>query len=252
MDISDSDIGKSINELAQAAENFEHSTIEHSNSCGTLVLNLSWNKKIGRECSDGIAFVRRFKKLKGLKLSENCICPQGAMVLADFVLYSSSCHVLECLNLSGNAISPNNVTKLALKLLHHDRLNSICLSDLIDSYGTISLSGQQLNDDGVTSFARDIQLMQDFNYSQNFFSPICIELSDFPMDTQTAVAVLRKLKNCNRVKGVDIRDTGIMYGRYTITNFKKSFEHHKIRRHIVMNGENITCFTNILVPPCSQ
>ena len=57
LSLSHIDFGLSINELPVPV-NFEPSTIEHSDSRGTLRLSLALNKRIGHECSDGIAFLQ--------------------------------------------------------------------------------------------------------------------------------------------------------------------------------------------------
>ena len=113
LDLSCTHFGLSINELPVPL-NFETSTIEHSDSSGTLRLFLKQNKRIGCECSDGIAFLSRFKKLRGLYLSENEINAQGAKVLTDYLLYSNNCHTLENLNLSDNRSISACVTDTAV------------------------------------------------------------------------------------------------------------------------------------------
>ena len=205
LDLSNNKFGLSINELTVAV-NFESSTTEHSDSRRTLRLTLSRNKRIGCECSDGIAFLSRFKKLRKLNLSGNAINPQGAKVLTDYLLYSNNCHMFEHLILSVNKIS-TCATDIAIKLLHHDNIKKIDLSCLLSfsfepTYG-LDLSYWELSSDAVLSFAREFQSMQDFNYNQNYFPLIDINiLKSDPVDTQTAEAVLRELKKCNRVKQV--------------------------------------------------
>ena len=226
LDLSKNYFGLSINELPVAV-NFEPSTTEHSDS-RTLELTLSQNKIIGRECSDGIAFLSKFKKLRKLNLSYNTINPQGAKVLTDYLLYSNNCHTLENLNLSRNNIS-TCATDIAIKLLHHDCFKHIdlsCLSAIYLSAGLgLNLSLGELSSDAFLSFAREIQLMEDFNYNQNYFPPTDISFLMLPEDTQTEVAVLRELKNCNRVKKVLI---GHHHSKNRATEIKKCFEHHEI------------------------
>ena len=244
--MSDTTYGLSINELRMPV-NFEPSTIEHSDSRGTLSLNLSHNKRIGRECSDGIATLSKFKNLRKLNLIYNMINAQGEKVLTDYVLYSDSCHKLEDLILSGYICRTYYETDIAVKLLHHDNIKT---QHKPQHTGLFNL---KLNGDEVLSFAREIQLMQDFNYNQNYFSPIHIDMTDIPMDTQTAVAVLRELKNCNRVKKVEIRHTGVTNSEDTETELKKSFEHHKIKRFITMRkDEKYYTSTTVEVPKCVQ
>ena len=244
--MSDTTYGLSINELRMPV-NFEPSTIEHSDSRGTLSLNLSHNKRIGRECSDGIATLSKFKNLRKLNLIYNMINAQGEKVLTDYVLYSDSCHKLEDLILSGYICRTYYETDIAEKLLHHDNIKT---QHKPQHMGLFNL---KLNGDEVLSFAREIQLMQDFNYNQNYFSPIHIDMTDIPMDTQTAVAVLRELKNCNRVKKVEIRHTGVTNSEDTETELKKSFEHHKIKRFITMRkDEKYYTSTTVEVPKCVQ
>ena len=206
LNLSNTDFGLSINELPMPV-NFEPSTIEHSDSRGTLSLKLLWNKRIGRECNDGTAFLSRFKKLRELKLSRNMITKQGAEVLTDYLLYSKNCHTLEYLDLSENKIS-TCVTDIAVKLLLHDNIKSCYLisSPLLHYQpGWVILSEWGYSGDDVLSFATEIQLMQDFNYNQNYFSPLIIDTSDISLDTQTTKNVIRELKKCNRVKKVVTR-----------------------------------------------
>ena len=242
-------IGLSINKLTQPVT-FESSTSEHSDSCGILSLDLSDNKRIGRECSDGIAFLSRFKKLRKLNLICNGIFLQGANVLTDYVLYSDSCHVLEYLNLIDISISNNNMTSIALKLLHHDKIKVIYLCrNLPFLYSSfVSLSNLRLSCDEIIGFAREFQVMQDSNYNQNFFPTLDIDMSGILMDTQTIMAVLRELKNCNRVKGANIRHTGIFYSKNTETELKIAFEHVKTHRCIIMN-DIFSYATTIEIPP---
>ena len=257
--LSYADFGLSLNELPVLV-NFEPSTIEHSDCRGTLRLSLEHNKRIGRECSDGIAFLSRFKKLKQLYLCDKIIDQQGAKVLTDYLLYSNNCHTLEGLILSFNQIS-TYITGTVVKLLHHDNIKTISLARhrlmymIPDSFYMpqwVTLSTLGLSGDDVLSFAREIQLMQDFNYNQNYFSPIHIHMSDTPMDTQTAVAVLRELKNCNRVNEVVMGHTGDIYSEDTATELKKAFEHHKIKRSIRMEGKQYDDRAIVEVPICVQ
>ena len=208
LDLSSNDFGLSINELP-VAMNFEPSTIEHSDSLRALRLTLSRNKIIGRECSYSIAFLSKFKELKKLILSDDTINPQGANVLTDYLLYSNNCHMFEYLNLSGNEIS-TFATDIAIKLLHHDNIKKINLacphSFYFERRCTVRLCFRGLSSDAVLSFAREIESMQDFNYNQDYFPLIDINIlkSDIPMDNQTTEAVLRELKNCSRVNKVVI------------------------------------------------
>ena len=240
LNLNRTDFGLSINELPVPL-NFEPSTIEHSHSHGTLRLSLKQNERIGRECSDGIAFLTRFKKLRELNLSENKINTQGAKVLTDFLLYSNNCHTLEVLNLSGNISISACVTDIAVKLLQHDNIKNINFTNpyslsVIQPHGEVNLTHWRLSVNDVISFAREIQLVQDFNYNQNNFSPIHIRMAITPMDTQTVMVVFRELKNCNRVKGVTIWHTGVIRNE-DITQLRKSFEHHKIQRSITLKDE---------------
>ena len=252
LNLSYTDFGLSINKLPVRV-NFEPSTVEHSDSCGTLRLSLKQNERIGRECSDGIAFLSRFKKMRELALSENTIDQHGAKVLTDYLLYSNNCHTLEGLIISFNQIS-TCITGTVVKLLHHDNIKTISLTHPHSFYmpGWVTLSTSGLSGDDVLSFAREIQLMQDFNYNQNYFSPIHIHMADTPMDTQTVVAVLRELKNCNRVKEVVMGHTGDTYSEDTATELKKAFEHHKIKRSITMEDKQYDDRAIVEVPICVQ
>ena len=71
-------------------------------------------------------------------------------------------------------------------------------------------------------------------------------MTDIPMDTQTAMAVLRELKNCNRVKGVEICHTGVTCNENT-TQSRKAFEHHKIQRSITLIDEQLDAMTTVQV-----
>ena len=247
--LSRTDFGLSLNELPVPL-NFVPSTIEHSDSRGTLRLSLKYNMRIGRECSDGIAFLSRFKKLRKLKLSGNKSNTQGAKVLTDYLLYSNNCHTFEDLNLSHNRSLSACVTDTAVKLLLHDNIKCINLTQF-HSYlyepHMVNLTGWRLSVDDVLYFARKIQLVQDFNYNQNYFSLIDIRMTDIPMDTQTAMAVLRELKNCNRVKGVEICHTGVTCNEDT-TQLRKAFEHHKMQRSITLIDRPSHARTTVQVP----
>ena len=73
-------------------------------------------------------------------------------------------------------------------------------------------------------------------------------MSDIPMDTQTAVAVLRELKNCNRVNGVNIGHHHGTCSEETATKLKKAFENHKIQRCITMTDEQSFARTTVEGP----
>ena len=247
LDLSDTDFGLSINELPVPLD-FEPSTIEHSDSRGTLRLSLKLNRRIGRECSDGIAFLSRFKKLRELNLSGNMINTQGAEVLTYYLLYSNNCHTFEDLNLSRNRSISACVTDTAVKLLQHDNIKHINSTyPHSKAQCVVDLTRWRLSVDDVQSFAREFQLVQDFNYNQNYFSPIDIRMTDIPMDTQTAMAVLRELKNCNRVKRVEICHTGVTCNEVT-TQLRKAFEHHKIQRSIKMIDKQSRAAKTVQVP----
>ena len=250
LDLSCTDFGLSINKLPMPLK-FEPSTIEHSDSRGRLRLSLKYNMRIGRECSDGIAFLSRFKKLRELNLSDDMINTQGAKVLTDCLLYSNNCHTFEDLNLSGNSSISACVTDTAVKLLQHDNIKCINLeyprSLFFGPQCVVDLSNRRISGDDVLSFAKEIQLMQDFNYSQNYFSRIDIRVTHIPMDTQTVMAVLRELKNCNRVKRVEICHTGVTCNEDT-TQLRKAFEHHKMQRSITLIDEQSHARTMVQVP----
>ena len=247
LDLSRTDFGLSINELPVPV-NFEPSTIEHSDSRGTLRLSLKYNKRIGHEFSDGIAFLSRFKKLRELNLSDNMINTQGAKILTDYLLYSNNCHTFEDLILSGNRSISACVTETAVKLLQHDNIKHINLPfPHYAPHCVVDLTDWRLSFDEVLSFARQIQYVQDFNYNQNYFSPIDIRMTNIPMDTQTAMAVLRELKNCNRVKKVRICHTGVTCNEDT-TQLKKAFEHHKMQRSITLIDKQPHARTTVQVP----
>ena len=111
----------------------------------------------------------------------------------------------------------------------------------------VDLTRWRLSVDEVLSFARKIQLVQDFNYNQNYFSSIDIHMTDIPMDTQTAMAVLRELKNCNRVKEVQLCHTGVTCNEDT-TPLRKAFEHHKIQCSITLIDKLSYAVTIVQVP----
>jgi len=246
-DLSFSDFGLSINELPQPV-NFEPSTIEHSDSRGTLRLNLSHNKRIGRECKNGIALLSRFKKLIKLNLSNNKLSSQGAIALTDYVLYSDSCHMLEGLDLSNNDIISTNVANLALKVLHHDKIKSTSFFNDYVSYNSlfcVGVSGQSLED--VEDFAEGLILMEDFNYNQQYFSGIYIDLSDIPMDYSMAIDVLRILNDSNRVQEVDMSNTCKIEFKSMAESLKRAFKHDKIHHRIAIGDQ--PCEIVMEVPP---
>ena len=107
----------------------------------------------------------RFKKLRGLNLSDDMINTQGAKVLTDYLLYSNNCHTFEDLNLSGNRSISACVTDAAVKFLQHDNIKNINSIHLpLVSQFVVDLTDWRLSVDEVLSFAREIQLVQDFNY----------------------------------------------------------------------------------------
>ena len=85
---SQNEFGLAVNELSQC-ENFDSRNIEYLQSLGTMILDLSLNKKIGRECRDGIALLRRFKSLKTLNLHDNDINQQGDRAIKNYAQASN-------------------------------------------------------------------------------------------------------------------------------------------------------------------
>ena len=167
-----------------------------------LHLDISCNKRISFEDGTGFALLDHFKKLVVLDLSGSYHGPYETMKLVDYVLHKDNCKMLQSLDLSDDF--PRDIAnRVILKLLNHDKLQQIYFSAEMESpYPTLYLADYEFKYEEVRALARGIQEKQDFNYSQNYYPVLDIDISRTMMTMEESLALLGALKHCNRVRNI--------------------------------------------------
>ena len=164
-----------------------------------LQLDISSNERVSFEVSASFALLDRFKKLAGLDLAYFSLAVYN---LVDYVLHKDNCRMLQYLSLSED-FTQEVVNNIILKLLNHDRLQQIDFSGRsLSPYPTLHLASYMFKYEEVMSLARGIQEKQDFNYSQNYYPVLDIDISRTMMIMEESLAVLGALKHCNRIRNI--------------------------------------------------
>ena len=95
------------------------------------------------------------------------------------------------------------ILKLLNRLLNHDTLQWIDFSgSIISPYPALHLVDYKFKYEEVMALARGIQEKQDFNYSQNYYPVLDIDISRTMMTMEESLAVLGALKHCNRIRNI--------------------------------------------------
>ena len=152
------------------------------------------------------------------------------------------------LELSGGIIDSNILSSVIDQLSPKAKNHLAYLNIYQKDSSTLKLLVQELNAGFkslqiLTLFRNDVG--DDGVFSRHSYFSLKLH-----MDTQTAVAILRELKNFNQVKEVKVEDShGIMVSEDTATELKKAFEHHKIQCRITVIDKQ--SYTNTTVE-CHQ
>ena len=232
-----------------------------------LYLDISYNKRISFENGNDFTLLDRFMNLAGLDLTGSNHGPYATAELVRYVLYKNNCRNLQYLGLPDDFPQEDVVNYVILRLLNHDRLQQIYFSDMSEShYPTLCLADYEFTYEEVTALARGIQEKQDFNYSQNYYPVLDIDISSTMMTMEESLAFLGVLKHCNRIRSISLClvSTTIRHqlsqGRFLLcwyihesleaelekAELVKAFEHDSMDREIMLicpNGHSDTKLT---------
>ena len=168
-----------------------------------LRLNISNNKCISFEDGTGFSLLDHFKNLTGVQLLHKNHSLHTTVKLVDYVLHKDNCRMLQYLSLSDNFRQEDVINYVILRLLKHDRLQQIYFSARkISPNPTLCLAEYKLKYEEVMALARGIQEEQDFNYSQNYYPVLDIDISRTMMTMEESLALLGALKHCNRIRNI--------------------------------------------------
>ena len=173
------------------------------NEQDVLRLNISDNMLIGFEDDAGFSLLDHFKNLIGLLLLHKNHSLHATVKLVDYVLYKDNCRMLQYLSLSHDFPQEDIINSIILRLLNHDRLEKINISARsLSHYPTLHLTDYKFKYEEVMALARGVQEKQDFNYSQNYYPVLDIDISSTVMTMEESLAVLGALKHCNRIRNI--------------------------------------------------
>ena len=161
------------------------------NKITKLHLNISNNKCISFEDGAGFSLLYHFKNLTGLQLLHKNHSLHTTVKLVDYVLHKDNCRMLQYLSLLDDFPQENIQNYVILRLLNHDRLKQIdfSASPLSTShYPTLHFADYRFKYEEVMSLARGIQEKQDFNYSQNYYPVLDIDISGTVMTMKESLA----------------------------------------------------------------
>ena len=181
-----------------------------------LYLDISNNNLISFEDGAGLSLLDCFKNLAGLHLLSMNHSLHATANLVNYVLLKDNCRMLQYFSLSHGFPQKDIVNYVILKLLNHDKLQQIsfsakpippyqkiCLSRNLESpYPTLYLASYNFKYEEVMALARGIQEEQDFNYSQNYYPALDIDISRTMMSMEESLAFLGALKHCNRIRNI--------------------------------------------------
>ena len=184
------DAGASIKMIAlMIYYNEQTKMVRKITNLDVLCLNISHNKRISFEDGAGFALLDHFKNLTGLDFSSSYHSPYERVELVEYMLHKDNCRMLQYLSPSHNFnFCQEDIT--FLKLLNHDRLQQIDFFDYHFKY------------EEVMALARGIQAEQDFNYSQNYYPALDIDISSTVMSMEESIAFLGAFKHCNRIRNI--------------------------------------------------
>ena len=211
-----------------------------------LYLNISNNKCISFEDDAGFSLLDHFKNLNRLLLLRKNHSLHATVKLVDYVLHKDNCRMLQYLRLSDNFPQEDIINHVILRLLNHDRLKQIYFSaspSSISPYPILHLAEYKCKYEDVMALARGIQEKQDFNYSQNYYPVLDIDIPSTMLTMEESLALLGALKHCNRIRNIS-------FGLYTTTiqhhiretledevekaELVKAFEHDSMDRKIIL------------------
>ena len=168
-----------------------------------LCLDIRSNKCISFEDGAGFSLLDCFKNLNGLQLLHKNHSLHATVKLVDYVLHKENCRMLQYLSLSHDFPQEDIVNYFILRLLNHDRLKQIDFSARsLSPYPTLHLADYKFKYEEVMALARGIQEKQDFNYSQNYYPMLDIDISGTVTTMEEFLAVLGALKHCNRIRNI--------------------------------------------------
>ena len=187
----------------------------HYNECVTrkreitkqhvLRLNISNNKCISIEDGAGFSLLDHFKNLNRLQLLRKNHSLHATVKLVDYVLHKDNCRMLQYLSLSHDFPQEDVINYVILRLLNHDRLEQIDFPASLwprSPYPTLHFADCNFKYEEVMALARGIQEKQDFNYSQNYYPVLDIDISSTMMTMEESLALLGALKHCNRIRNI--------------------------------------------------
>ena len=167
-----------------------------------LYLNISNNKR-SFEDGAGFSLLDHFKNLTGLQLLRKNRSLHATVKPVDYVLHKDNCRMLQYLRLSDDFPQEDIINHVILRLLNHDRLEQNDFSARsISPYPTLCLADYKFKYEEVMALARGIQEKQDFNYSQNYYPVLDIDISSTIMTMEESLALLGALKHCNRIRNI--------------------------------------------------
>ena len=171
------------------------------NKLDVLNLDISSNKQITSEDGTGYTSLDCFKNLTGLQ-SFQFRSLHATANLIDYVLHRDNCRMFQYLGLP-NDFPQDIINYVILRLLNHDRLQRINFSGMTISHcPTLCLADYKFKYEEVMALARGIQEKQDFNYSQNYYPVLGIDISSTMMTMEESLTVLGVLKHCNRIRNI--------------------------------------------------
>ena len=164
---------------------------------------LRLNISISFEDGAGFSLLNHFKNLTGLQLLRKNHSLHATVKLVDYVLHKDNCRMLQYLSLSHDIPQEDIINHVILRLLNHDWLQWIDFSGMIISHcPTLCLADYKFKYEEVMALARGIQEKQDFNYSQNYYPVLGIDISSTMMTMEESLTVLGALKHCNRIRNI--------------------------------------------------
>ena len=234
-----------------------------------LYLNISNNKCISFEDGAGFSLLDHFKNLTGVQLLHKNHSLHTTVKLVDYVLHKDNCRMLQYLCLSDDFPEEVIVNYVILRLLNHDKLKQIDFSARsISHYPILHLADYNFKYEEVMALARGIQEKQDFNYSQNHYPVLDIDICGTVMSMEESLAVLSALKHCNRIRNISFylmtttihqHSQGKKLSRYIHETLEakaqkaelvKAFEHDSMDRKIILTHSSMLLETIVMTIVC--
>ena len=248
------------------------------NKLDVLNLDISSNKQITSEDGTGYTSLDCFKNLTGLH-SFQFRSLHATVKLVDYVLHKDNCRMFQYLGLPNDFPQEDIINYVILRLLNHDRLQRINFSGMtISRCSTLCLADYKFKYEEVMALARGIQEKQDFNYSQNYYPVLDIDIASTMMTMEESLAVLGVLKHCNRIRNIsfclmttttqhqlsqgkglpssDIRETleteleSELEAEVEKAELVKAFEHDSMDREIILTIPSAYKMRTIMIIAC--